>query len=154
MRSFIINMDGKNMLKLRIIRTILKEDYTEGVLINVNNNEILCDTLEDTVRDINGDGDLSDQDEGKIYSKTAILYGKYSIEVTWSPSFKRDMVAVHNVPHFTGIRLHWGRTVENSEGCPLVGKKYDEGKLENIGMTDKLVELLREYGNKGEIEIV
>lgn len=142
------------MLKLKILRVNLKEDYTEGILINENTNEILCDVLEDRVRDINGDGDLKDEDEGKIYGKTAIPYGTYPIEVTWSPSFKRDMVAIHNVPHFTGIRLHWGRTPKNSKGCPLVGKKYQDGKLRDIGMTDKLVELLREHGNKGEITIL
>jgi len=141
------------MLKLKLLRTNLKEKYTEGVLIHENINKILCDTLEDRVRDINGDGDLDDEDEGKIYGKTAIPYGTYDIKVTWSPKFQRDMVEVLNVPHFTGIRMHWGRTADNSLGCILVGEKYDEGKLRNTDMTNKLVELLKSYNNEGQITI-
>src|SRR5690554_3750464 len=141
------------MLNLRLIRLNLNNEYTEGVLINENDNTVLCDTLEDRVRDINADGALDGEDEGKVYGKTAIPYGTYPIEVTWSPRFKRDMVAIHNVAHFTGIRLHWGRTAENSEGCPLVGKKSSPGVLANSGMTNRLVALLREHGNKGQIVV-
>lgn len=141
------------MLRLRLIRLNLNNEYTEGVLINENDNTELCDTLEDRVRDINADGSLNGEDEGKVYGQTAIPYGTYPIEVTWSPRFKRDMVAIHNVAHFTGIRLHWGRAAENSEGCPLVGKKAAPGVLANSGMTNNLVALLMEHGNKGEIVI-
>lgn len=147
------------MLKLRILRLTHKKKYTEGVLINDNTNEILCNTLEDPVRDIDGSGrfdrkadELFDKEE-KVYGKTAIPYGEFPIEVTWSPAFQMDMVLIKDVPHFKGIRFHWGRTAENSEGCPLVGEKYAPGKLENIGMTDKLVELVREAGNEGQLKI-
>lgn len=140
------------MVNLKLIRTVLKEDYTEGVLINEDTNEILCDTLEDRVRDIDGSGKF-DNGEQKEYGRTAIPYGQYPIDVTWSPKFKMDMVAVHNVSAFEGIRLHWGRTAENSLGCPLVGQKYADGKLENSGMTNKLVDLVRENGNKGILTI-
>lgn len=141
------------MLKLRLIRLNLNKEFTEGVLINENANVELCHTLEDRVRDINADGNLDGEDEGKVYGETAIPYGTYPIEVTWSPKFKRDMVAVHNVKHFTGIRLHWGRTAAQSLGCPLVGKKSAPGVLANSGMTNRLVDLLMEHGNKGEIVI-
>jgi|SRR6056297_440575 len=141
------------MLKLKLIRLRLKGTYTEGVLINETTNEVLCDTLEDKVRDADGSGKF-EGDEQKIYSETAIPYGEYPIEVTWSPKFQMDMVAVHNVPHFTGIRFHWGRTAKQSAGCILVGKKYAEGKLENSGMTNKLVDLVNSYNNKGILAIM
>lgn len=142
------------MLRLKLIRVKLADTYTEGALINLNTNEVLCDTLEDRVRDIDGNGKLEGDDEQKIYGKTAIPYGTYHIRVTYSPKFKRDMVAIQNVPHFTGIRMHWGRTAEQSGGCPLVGEKSGDGELSNSGMTDGLVKLLKSHGNIGEITIV
>lgn len=141
------------MLKLKLLRINLQKEYTEGVLINENTNEILCDTLEDVVRDRNADGDLDDEDEGKVYARTAIPYDTYPIEVTWSPKFQMDMVLIKNVKHFTGIRMHWGRTAEQSAGCPLVGEKQADGMLRNSDMTNKLVKLLMEHGNEGQITI-
>ena len=55
------------MLRLRIIRVIKTSKYTLGILINIDTDEILCDVLEDPIRDINGDGDLLDVGEKKIY---------------------------------------------------------------------------------------
>jgi hypothetical protein len=64
------------------------------------------------------------------------------------------MVHIKNVPSFIGIRMHWGRTANNSLGCILVGKKYADGKLDNTGMTDKLVKLLNDNGGKGILTII
>lgn len=141
-------------IRLKLIRLNLREDYTEGILIYLNENKELFDTLEDRVRDINADGDLLDEGEGKVYAETAIPYGTYPIEVTYSPKFKMDMVLVKDVPHFTGIRLHWGATADQSAGCPLGGKKTSDGRLANTGYTKYMVELVKKHGNKGTIEIV
>lgn len=142
------------MLRLRLIRVNKTFKYTEGVLINIDTDEILCDTLEDVIRDINGDGDLDDEGEGKVYGNTAIPYGTYPIEVTYSPTFDMDMVLIKDVKHFSGVRFHWGSTVKNTSGCVLVGKKHGHGILTNIGMTVKLVELLKEHDNEGSLEIL
>lgn len=139
-------------LKLKILRTNLQQTYTEGVLIHENINRILCDTLEDKVRDADGSGDF-EGDEEKVYGATAIPYGEYDIEVTWSPAFSREMVLIKNVPQFTGVRIHWGRTADNTEGCPLVGEKYADGMLRNSDMTNKLVDLVKSHGNKGKLKI-
>lgn len=141
-------------LKLRLIRHTLKEDYTEGELFNMTEDESLFDTLEDRVRDINGDGDLDDEDEGKVYGKTAIPYGTYELEVTYSPKFKMDMVLVKNVPNFTGIRMHYGYSADQSSGCILGGKKIADGKLKNTGYTKYMVSLLSKYGGKATLEII
>ena len=141
-------------LKLKLIRLRLKEEYTEGILINETSDKTMFDTLEDRVRDINGDGDLLDEGEGKVYCKTAIPYGVYDLEVTWSPKFKRYMVLVKDVPHFTGIRLHYGRTAEQSSGCILGGSKVKDGELRDIGYTNYMVDLLMEYGGKAILEII
>lgn len=141
-------------LKLKLIRLRLKEDYTEGDLINENTGYKIFDILEDRVRDINADGDLDDEGEDKVYGQTAIPYGTYELEVTYSPKFKMDMVLVKNVPSFTGIRMHWGRTAEQSSGCILGGKKTKDGELKNTGYTKYMVDLLNQYGGKATLEII
>lgn len=130
-------------LELLLVRHTYDLDYTEGELFNENEKIRLCDTLEDRYR----------EPGKKVYGKTAIQPGRYKIEVTFSPSFKKRMVLLHDVPEFTGIRMHWGRTADNSQGCILVGERQVPGQLENIGMTDKLTGLLDAYNNKGFITI-
>jgi hypothetical protein len=79
-----------------------------------------CLTLEDPKR------------KEKIPGKTAIPDGDYELGLTTSgrlhqkykekfPSFHRGMIEILNVPGFTGIMLHTGNTVEQTEGCPLLG---------------------------------
>ena len=141
-------------LKLKLIRVNLTPKYTEGALINVNKNTLIYDTLEDTVRDRDANGDLLGEDEGKVYGETAIPYGIYELEVTFSPKFRRDMVLVKNVNHFEGIRLHWGATADNSDGCILGGRKSGNGVLKNTGFTQGMVDLLNKHGGKATLEIV
>ena len=145
-------------LRLKLIRLNHGLDYCEGDLIYLNDNTILCNTLEDKVRDINGDGDLLDDGENKIYGKTAIPYTKpnepYKLEVVYSQKFKKKMVAVMGVPHFTAIRLHGGTNVDHSLGCPLCGERTTHGRMKNTGMTEKLVSLLEKHGGKGTLEII
>lgn len=131
-----------------------KKDRTEGVMFFVNRE--LCDTLEDVVRDTNADGDLDDHGEEKVYGETAIPYGVYELTVTMSPRFKKEMTLIKDVPHFKGIRIHWGRSIKQSLGCILVGKK-NKNTLDNTHMTDKitaLVKSLQSEGKKVYLEIV
>ena len=131
-----------------------EKDLTKGHLFF--NDKLLCDTLEDVVRDRNADGDLLDEDEGKVYGETAIPYGTYELVVTYSPKFKKSMTLLKDVPEFTGIRIHWGRTIKQSLGCILVGKKNGD-TLDNIGMTDKITEIVSDLTSKGKkvfIEII
>jgi len=71
----------------------------------------LCYILEDQVR-------LS---EPKVYGKTAIPAGRYRISITRSPRFGRDMPLLHDVPGFSGIRIHAGNSAQDTEGCLLPG---------------------------------
>lgn len=82
-----------------------------------------CETLEDPERDI--------EEEGKVYGKTAIPLGRYEVEVTYSPKFKRMMPLIKDVPYFDGIRIHAGNTVADTDGCPLVGTERKQGYLSN-----------------------
>jgi len=119
---------------------------TKGVLFF--ENETICDTLEDIVRDRNADGDLDDQDEGKVYGETAIPYGTYELVVTYSPKFKRKMTLIKDVKHFKGIRIHWGRSIKQSLGCLLVGRANGD-TLDNTYMTDKITNMVLSYQNRG-----
>lgn len=132
-----------------------KQTHTEGHLFF--RDKFLCDTLEDVVRDRNKDGDLLDQDEGKVYGETAIPYGINELKVTYSPRFKKDMTLVCNVKHFEGVRIHWLRTIRQSLGCIGVGEKLKPGELKNTGMTDRITLFVKELQERGErvyIEIV
>lgn len=75
----------------------------------------LCSTLEDVVRDLGPDG------SGKVYGATAIGDGRYQVDITWSVKFQKKMLAVLDVPYFTGIRIHSGNDDQDTLGCILVG---------------------------------
>lgn len=141
------------MIQFKLIR-FPKKDRTEGELFFTNRK--LCDTLEDIVRDRNADGDLDDEDEGKVYGETAIPYGIHELLVTMSPKFGREMTLVKDVPDFSGIRIHWLRTVKQSLGCIGVGKK-NGSTLDNTHMTDKITALVKSLiaeGKRVYIEII
>ena len=90
--------------------------------------EFFCYTLEDEVR----------ADGVKVHGKTAIPIGEYSVEVTYSPRFKRDMPLIFNTPQktiekdgvtFSGVRFHGGNDAEDSHGCPLVAFNTDKVRI-------------------------
>lgn len=82
-------------MKLTLKRIALRPTYTIGRLY-VDGN-YFCDTLEDTVRDLNKNGKF-DNGEKKIKGKTAIPYGMYEIKWTYSPRFKKYTPQLMNVP--------------------------------------------------------
>ena len=88
-------------MKLKVERLWKKPGYTVGRLYV--DGKFFCNTLEDTVRDLNR--------ERKIPGKTAIPYGEYKVVFNWSPKFGRNLPRLLNVPAFEGILIHPGNTL-------------------------------------------
>lgn len=96
-------------LNLRLRREPTVDGVTHGALFN---GEVhLCWTLEDAVR----------APGVKVQNQTAISPGRYRVILDQSTRFQRLMPHVLDVPGFTGIRIHSGNTVEDTNGCILVG---------------------------------
>ena len=135
-------------MKLKVERLWKKPGYTVGRLYV--DGKFFCNTLEDTVRDLNR--------ERKVPGKTAIPYGDYKVVFNWSPKFGRNLPRLLNVPAFEGILIHPGNTADDSSGCILVGKNTEVGRLtESRYTSDKLNVLVEDAQRKGEsitIEIV
>lgn len=134
-------------LELLLKRIYLNPLYTIGKLYI--NGKYFCDTLEDTVRDYNKDGDLEDAGETKIFGETAIPYGIYTITMAMSPHFKRILPLLNNVKHFIGILMHSGNRTKDTLGCILVGENKVKGQVINSKATeDKLTKILMEAWDK------
>lgn len=119
-----------------------KSKATMGEIL-VDNSHV-CYTLEDIGR----------PHGVKIQEDTCIPEGCYNAQVTFSPRFKRDMILLSTPGHssiirhgvsFSGLRVHKGNHVENTEGCILVGANTNsKDRIWNCTPSDKfLTELVR-----------
>jgi hypothetical protein len=77
----------------------------------------ICWVLEDPVREIPG----VPVEEWKIKGQTAIPYGRYRIQRTFSNRFGHTTPQLLDVPGYEGIRIHPGNTASDTEGCLLPG---------------------------------
>lgn len=138
-------------MKLTLKRIALRPTYTIGKLYI--DDVYFCDTIEDTVRDLNKNGKF-DNGEKKIHSKTAIPYGTYEIKWTYSPRFKKYTPQLMNVPSFEGIRIHAGNTSADTEGCLILGKNKQVGKVLNSRATiNKFYQIIKEACSNGKVTI-
>lgn len=100
------------------------EGCTIGELWVHGETDRLCWTLEDPVREIQGEPVALWKRKGK----TAIPYGTYRVRITYSNRFDRLLPLLENVPGFSGIRIHNGNTSADTEGCILVGFRHEPGQ--------------------------
>ncbi len=137
---------------LTVIRDYIGKDYTGGVLL-IDAKEF-CRTIEPPMGwasgvskthqelgsqmkrrspdGINGNGVVSPRQSGDPTTKGCIPMGWYKIQVSYSQKFKRVMPLLELVPGFSGIRIHAGLKVENTQGCICVGVRANEDRLTEI----------------------
>lgn len=108
-------------MKLQLQRLYFRPDYTIGKLYL--NDKYLCDTLEDTYRDLSK--------EQKVAGATAIPIGVYKVVLSYSNRFKEVLPELLNVPYFEAIRIHAGNFAKDTWGCILVGENKIKGGLIN-----------------------
>lgn len=127
-------------MELLLERKWCKPDYTIGRLYV--NGKFYCNTLEDTVRDINKNGKF-DNGEYKIYGETAIPYGEYTITLdVVSPKFSKydfykkvcdgKLPRLLNVPSFEGVLIHCAEGPKGADllqGCIGIGLNKIKGGL-------------------------
>ena len=78
-----------------------------------------CLTLEDEIRERPG----VPVSAWKVPKQTAIPAGRYCVRLTMSSRFGRVLALLENVPGFSGIRIHTGNVIDDTEGCILVGRR-------------------------------
>ena len=144
------------MRELLLQRRYFKDTYTIGKL-SVDGVPF-CDVLEDKTRDLNHDGDLNDEGEGKVYGETAIPFGRYRVIVSYSPKFNKRLPLLLDVPHFDGIRMHGGVHSGHTEGCLILGENKEKGKISNskyyVDLLTSWIEMWQKKGDETWITIV
>lgn len=140
-------------MEILLERAWKRDTYTIGrVLID---GERFCESIEDTDRDLHQDMPEKEIAKVKVYGKTAIPSGEYTVKMAYSPKYKRDMPEVLNVKGFSGIRIHSGNTAEDSLGCILLGRNTKVGMVTDSRKTCKEFErLLQQAGGEAKLTIV
>lgn len=105
-------------------------------------------------------GVLKDDKGGTYFvlenAMTLIPAGKYTIEVTYSPKFKRDLPLLVGIPGTDtasvtadrGVRIHSGNTSGDSRACPLVGNTADLAAMSIGASKAALEQLLKSFSGK------
>ena len=140
-------------MELILKRIALRSEYTIGKLYV--DGEYVCDTIEDTVRDLDKDGKFANG-EVKILGKTAIPYGRYEITMkvkspkysnfskySWAKKYDGYLPRLLNVSQFDGVLMHVGNSALDSEGCIIVGENKVVGKV--INSVNTFRRLMDEY---------
>ena len=120
-------------MEIRIDRAWKKADYTiSRVFVDgkrYGDGSKWCNALEDTDRGLTSDMSVDEVLAVKIKGQTAIPIGRYLVEMTYSPKFKKLMPHVVAVKGFTGVRLHPGNSNKDTDGCVLFGENDRIGWL-------------------------
>ena len=135
-------------MEITLIRFAYRSDYTIGKMYV--NDAYFCDTLEDTNRDLNKN-ERFDNGETKVYDRTCIPFGHYTVDLTMSAHFKRVLPILVGVPDFAGVRIHRGNEPSDTLGCILVGENKIKGKVINsTPYEEKLVQMMKAAKGRGE----
>jgi len=125
------------------IQRRVNDEYLAGT-----ENQYFCDTLEPTWRDYKNGA-------YKVKGRSAIPEGRYAVVISYSPKFKAWLPILLGGPEFNrkwqGIRIHAGNTAADTEGCILVGKNREVGKvLDSRIWVHRLKQKIVEAKGRGE----
>lgn len=116
-------------MEIKVKRIAKRETYTIGRMYV--NGEYYCDTLEDKDRGLTQDMPLAEIRGIKVYGETAIPAGHYRVtSASWS-KYGVNVPLINDVPGFTGILIHNGRTAAHTSGCIIVGENRAVGQVFN-----------------------
>jgi hypothetical protein len=133
-------------MKLKLKRIAFKPTYTIGRLFV--DGKYVCDTIEDRDRGLTDTMTLEEIMRLKKYGETAIPYGTYRVQITYSPKFKKMMPILIGVKGFEGVRIHSGNTAKDSLGCLLVGRNTKVGMVTKSRKTyNMLYDLIKDQKN-------
>ena len=149
-------------MKLELIRRYCGNGYTIGSL-SVDGVKF-CDTLEPTDRGLKSSMTLQEIKANKVKGKTAIPTGRYIIDMdsvsprfrlrSWAKKYGGRVPRLQGVRGFDGVLIHPGNSEVDTEGCILVGRNSEVGKVvDSVATWDKLVAMLRTANEYIIIEI-
>jgi hypothetical protein len=130
-----------NRLELLLERDLITEEYTLGRLYVANIH--FGYTCEDKDRSLEKGG-------VKVHGQTAIPRGCYRITTSLSQRFGRELPILENVPGFSGVRIHGGNTVADTEGCPLLGRVRTKNGVANCAeRVQSLIKIINDTEDAG-----
>ena len=116
--------------------------YTIGKIF-IDGNYI-CDSIEDTDRNLTQNMPLSEIKKKKVYGETAIPTGTYKVVMdvvspkfkdrVWAKPYKGKLPRLLDVPGFDGVLIHVLNTAEESLGC--IGPGYNKIKGRVVNSTE------------------
>ena len=139
-------------MKIVVKRIAKLPTYTIGHLYI--DDELICDTLEDTDRGLTQDMPLDEIKKKKVYGETAIPTGTYKVTMnivspkfkdrTWAKPYNGKIPRLLNVPGFGGILIHPGNQASESLGCLFPGENKVKGKvLNSTNAFNKIMSILK-----------
>ena len=134
-------------MEILVKRIAKKPKYTIGKLYI--DEQYICDTLEDTDRDLNQNMSLEEIKKKKVYGETAIPTGTYKVDMntispkfksrTWAKPYGGKLPRLIAVPGYEGVLIHAGNRAEDTLGCVLVGENKVVGQVINSQASFKKV---------------
>ena len=114
-------------MRVTLVRIANRPTYCIGKLYI--DGKYFCDTIEDTDRGLKDEMTEEEILKKKVKGETAIPTGIYPVYLTYSPKYNKQMPLIDNVKGYSGIRIHSGNTSKDTEGCLIVGKNKEVGKV-------------------------